>query len=158
VFDFMHHKIIFKNVKEGNVKKVFMGFAMIVLLLCLTTAPASAQTTGKCTVWYWDWQMDGTFLGPLYTWADDNGTFQNQFGEFGTWYEFKGERAFIMDPSYYDGFWVSKKIGGGAMIQYNITPVLHGVWYSKGTSKKNCNFVTAGVQASQVGLSTAKPE
>jgi hypothetical protein len=116
-------------------KKVFIGFAMIVLLLGLTTVQTSAQTTGKCTAWYWDWFESGNFNGPLYTWADDNGTFQNQYGEFGTWYEFKGERAFIMDPSRY-----------------------YGVWYSKGASKKYCDFVTAGVQASQVGLSTARPE
>ena len=139
-------------------KKVFIGFTMIVLLLGLTTVQASAQTTGKCTAWYWDWNEDGSFAGPLYTWVDNNGTFINAYGEFGTWYEYKGERAFIMDPSRYYGFWVSKKIGGGAMIQYNITPVNFGVWYSKGASKKYCDFVTAGVQASQVGLSTARPE
>jgi hypothetical protein len=139
-------------------KKVFIGFAMIVLLLGLTTVQVSAQATGTCTEWYWDWNNDGSFLGPAYTWADNNGTFHNSFGESGTWYEYKGERAFTMDTSIYEGFWVSKKKGGGAMVQWDLTPTLFGVWYSKGTNKKNCDFVTAGIQALQGGSTSARTE
>lgn len=139
-------------------KQVLIGVAIFSLLLCLTSAPASAQSSGKCVAWYWDWNEDGSFAGPLYTWVDNNGTFINAYGEFGTWYEYKGERAFIMDPSEYDGFWVSKKIGAGAMIQYNIIPIGYGVWYSKGTNKKNCETLLTGIQETQGRSTAARPK
>lgn len=136
-------------------KKVLIGFSAIVLLIGCITAQATAQSTGKCVAWYWDWYETGSFNGPLYTWVDNNGTFLNEYGEFGTWYEFKGQRAFIMDPSRYEGFWVSKKIGGGAMIQHDVTPTEYGVWYSKGTNKKNCAGLLTGTKQLQAGSTAA---
>jgi hypothetical protein len=160
VFNFMHYKVTIKKLKEGSMKKhLLIGSAIIVLLLCVAVTPTLAQSNGKCTIWYWDWTGSGSsFTGPAYLWLDSNGTFINDFSETGTWNEFDGSRYLIFDDAPYS-FWSGKKTRG---FMYDTdgttTPgTLPGLWYSKGTNKKNCDWTT-GVKALRDGPSMNSPQ
>jgi hypothetical protein len=139
-------------------KQVLIVCAIAALLFCLTAAPASAQSKGKCTAWYWDWSGTGSsYLGPAYIWLDANGTFQNNYGETGTWYEYKGARVLIFPD--HPSFWAGKKnIGYMYMTDNSYAGYLPGLWYNKGAKKTYCNFVATGVQVMQDGPSMASPE
>lgn len=140
---------------------VFVGCAIAILFFCITAGPASAQATGKCYNYYWDWNATGTFQGPVATWVDNSGTFLNAYGETGYWYDYKGSRTFIMDPlNNYAGIWSGKKTAGSLWYYdgsktYGTTP---GIWYMKGTKKTDCSFALSGAQSFQTGLTTANPD
>lgn len=125
-------------------KKIFIGFAMIALLICFTTSQASAQAKGKCVELYYDWQGDGTYNGPEITWFDANGTFTSAVNS-GVWYENKGAKVWI----YNDGphsFYAGKKNSGYMRADGTWSVgVLPGMWYIKGTKKTNCNFAKSGI-------------
>lgn len=137
--DLMHH-IVIKIILEENMKKVLIGFAMIALLLCFTTAPASAQAKGKCVELYYDWTGTGSYDGPEITWFDANGTFIS-LANSGLWYENKGAKVWIYNDAPHS-FYAGKK-NSGYMRADGTWSVgeLPGMWYIKGTKKTNCNFV-----------------
>ena len=138
----------------------FVVCSLAILFCCITATQATAQTSGKCYNFYFDWTAEGNFDGPVATWVDNNGTFINEFDEYGYWYDYKGSRTFIMDPDYgYAGIWSGKKTAGSmwyydGSLTYGTTP---GIWYMKGTKKKNCDFIFISVQSSKTGLTTGIP-
>ena len=131
MFGIMYHNFIITHLKEKNMKKFCIGFAMIALLFCFTISPASAQAQGKCYQWYWDWTGVGeVFSEPAYLWLDSNGTFVNDFNETGIWYDYKGARVLVFDGS--DNLWAGKKNRGFMYSAGMSTPEApFGVWYKR---------------------------
>lgn len=129
-------------------KQLFIGCAIIALFICVAVTPSFAQSKGKCTEWYWDWNGTGdVWEGPMYIWLNGDGTFVTDavYPEYlsGTWSENKGVRVLvyppIVDPLQEASFWAGKKNSGYMTDDLGSAP---GVWYNKGTDKKKCAFVT----------------
>jgi len=152
----MYHKAIITNLKEKDMKKVCIAFAMIALFLCFAVSPASAQAKGKCYQWYWDWTGVGeAFEGPAYMWLDGNGTFVNSFAETGIWYDNSGARVLVFDSG--DNLWAGKKNRGFMYSAAVSTPEApYGIWYNKGTKKSNCDFMTTTLVEGGPSMSSAK--
>jgi hypothetical protein len=146
--------------KGGKMKKILIGFALVSLLFCFTTIPASAASTGKCVEMYWDWSGTGNFDGPCYVLIDNNGTFFDSCGsQPGKWYENKGARFYIYDEA--PNSIASGKKYSGFLNHPDISSVgvIPGLWYMKGTKKTNCDFATTvSSQTLQRGLSANSPE
>jgi hypothetical protein len=126
--------------EEKFMKKILIGFAMIALLLCFTTSPASAQAKGKCVGVYLDWTGVGNYEGPYHFWFDADGTFTNEFSSSGVWYESKGAKVWIFNASPH-AFYSGKKTSGYMRTDATVWGGLPGIWYSKGAKKTECNFI-----------------
>lgn len=142
-------------------KKVFIGFAMIALLLCFTTTPASAQAKGKCAELNYDWSGVGNYSSAN-IWFDANGTFitNDLIPQTGVWYDNKGARVWIYDQTPH-AFYAGKKTMGYMRNDDTVWGGLPGVWYTKGTKKDNCDFAlmpATSRQASEGGPSSNSPE
>lgn len=122
-------------------KKVFIGFAMVALLLCFTTAPASAQAKGKCAELYYDWSGTGAY-NSAYIWFDVNGTFTTSELFTGVWYDNSGSRVWIYDSAPH-AFYAGKKTKGFMRHDTTVWGGLPALWYTKGTKKTNCDFIYA---------------
>jgi hypothetical protein len=141
-------------------KKVFIAFAMLAMLVCFTTSPASAQMKGKCAVLYYDWSGVGAEYNSVYIWFDANGTFITDETFTGVWYDNKGSRVFIYDDAPH-AFYAGKKTMGYMRTDETVWGGLPGMWYTKGTKKSNCEFAlmpTASFEASEGGPSSNSPE
>ena len=141
-------------------KKIFIGFALVSLLLCFTTIPASAASKGKCVEMYWDWSGTGSFSSPCYVWIDNDGTFFDSCGsQPGKWYEDKGARFYIYDLAPYSIASGKKYSGFLNHPDSSSVGVKPGLWYMKGTKKTNCDFATTvSSQVLEGGLSANSPE
>jgi|GEM_PF-4142310 len=143
-------------------KKVFIAFAMLAMLVCFTTSPASAQMKGKCAVLYYDWSGVGAEFNSVYIWFDANGTFISNdiIPHTGVWYDNKGSKVWIFDDAPHS-FYAGKKTMGYMRNDNTVWGELPGLWYTKGTKKSNCEFAlmpTVSFQESDGGTSSNSPE
>lgn len=123
-------------------KKVLIGCALVSMLLCFITSPASAQAKGKCVEMFFDWSGTYTGYGSTTIWFDNNGTFQSIAGYTGVWYDNSGARVWIYDDAPHT-FYAGKKTMGFMRNDATVWGGLPGVWYTKGTKKSNCDFIYA---------------
>ena len=143
-------------------KKIFIAFAILAILVCFTTSPASAQAKGKCVELYYDWSGVGEEYNSVYIWFDANGTFISNdiIPHTGVWYDTQGSRVWIFDDAPHS-FYAGKKTMGYMRNDNTVWGELPGLWYTKGTKKSNCEFAlmpTVSFQESDGGPSSNSPE